>query len=104
MNDEQRAILAAIARMEGQAGSLVDEYTVARSANILTADLTGQEYVAAPGREVVRRHFGELEAAGLIRVDRDGFWRPRTTLARRRVLQGVEPLVAPLPALVDLTP
>ena len=72
MNDDQRAVLAAIARMEGRPGTLIDEYTVARDAGILTTDLAGHEYVASPGRETVRRHFAALEEAGLIATAKDG--------------------------------
>ena len=35
MNEEQRAVLAAIARMEESPGTLIDEYTVARAVGIL---------------------------------------------------------------------
>jgi hypothetical protein len=92
MNEEQRAVLAAIHRMEGNPGTLIDEYTVARSADIVTTDLTGNEYLQAAGRERIRHILDELEVLGLIRLDREGYWRPRTTLSGRRSLQ--RPLVA----------
>ncbi len=92
MNEEQRAVLAAIHRMEGNPGTLIDEYTVARSADIVTTDLTGNEYLQAAGRERIRHTLDELEVLGLIRLDREGYWRPRTTLSGRRALQ--RPLVA----------
>lgn len=92
MNEEQRAVLAAIHRMEGKPGTLIDEYTVARAADIVTTDLTGNEYLQAVGRERIRHLLDELEMLGLIRLDREGYWRPRTTLSGRRSLQ--RPLVA----------
>lgn len=92
MNEEQRAILAAIHRMEGNPGTLIDEYTVARSADIVATDLTGNEYLQSAGRERIRHALDELEVLGLIRLDREGYWRPRTTLSGRRSLQ--RPLVA----------
>jgi hypothetical protein len=92
MNEEQRAVLAAIHRMEGNPGTLIDEYTVARSADIVTSDLTDNEYLQSAGRERIRHILDELEVLGLIRLDREGYWRPRTTLSGRRSLQ--RPLVA----------
>lgn len=92
MNEEQRAVLAAIHRMEGNPGTLIDEYTVARAADIVTTDLTGNEYLQAAGRDRIRHTLDELEVLGLIRLDREGYWRPRTTLSGRRSLQ--RPLVA----------
>jgi hypothetical protein len=92
MNEEQRAVLAAIHRMEGNPGTLIDEYTVARSAGVLARDLTGNEYLHAPGREQIRHTLDELETLGLVRLDREGYWRPRTTLSGRRALE--RPLVA----------
>ncbi|HEY8600528.1 MAG TPA: hypothetical protein VIL85_18980 [Thermomicrobiales bacterium] len=92
MNEEQRAVLAAIHRMEGNPGTLIDEYTVARSADIVTTDLTGNEYLQSSARERIRHTLDELEVLGLIRLDREGYWRPRTTLSGRRSLQ--RPLVA----------
>ena len=102
MNEEQRAVLAAIHRMEGNPGTLIDEYTVARSAGILTGDLTGNEYLQAPGREQIRHTLDELETLGLLRLDREGYWRPRTTLSGRRALQ--RPLVALPPNRPRLVP
>ena len=92
MNEEQRAVLAAIQRMEGNPGTLIDEYTVARAAGILTTDLSGNEYLHAAGRDQIRRILDDLEVLGLVRLDREGYWRPRTTLSGRRALQ--RPLVA----------
>jgi len=92
MNEEQRAVLAAIHRMEGNPGTLIDEYTVARSADIVTTDLTGNEYLQSAGREQIRHILDELEVLGLIRLDREGYWCPRTTLSGRRALQ--RPFVA----------
>ena len=64
MNEEQRAVLAAIHRMEGNPGTLIDEYTVARAASILPGDLTGNEYQHAAGRAQIRHNLDELEALG----------------------------------------
>ncbi len=102
MNEEQRAVLAAIHRMEGNPGTLIDEYTVARSAGILASDLTGNEYLQAVGREQIRHILDELEVLGLVRLDREGYWRPRTTLSGRRALQ--RPLVALPPNRPRLVP
>lgn len=102
MNEEQRAVLAAIHRMEGNPGTLIDEYTVARAADILPADLSGNEYLQAAGRERIRRALEELETLGLVRLDREGYWRPRTTLSGRRALQ--RPLVALPPNRPRLVP
>ncbi len=92
MNEEQRAVLAAIAGMEESPGTLIDEYTVARAANILATDLAGNDYIQSAGRGHVHRVLDELEALNLLRLEREGFWRPRTTLSGRRALQ--RPLVA----------
>lgn len=102
MNEEQRAVLAAIARMEESPGTLIDEYTVARAVGILATDLSGHEYVQSAGRERIHRALDEIEALGLVRLDREGFWRPRTTLAGRRALQ--RPLVALPPVRPSLVP
>lgn len=102
MNEEQRAVLAAIARMEESPGTLIDEYTVARSVGILATELAGHEYVQSAGRERIHRALDDLEALGLLRLDREGFWRPRTTLAGRRALQ--RPLVALPPVRPSLVP
>lgn len=96
MNEEQRAVLTAIHRMEGNPGTLIDEYTVARAAGLLPGDLTGNEYLHDPGRERIRQIFDNLDQDGLIRLDREGYWRPRTTLSGRRVLQH-PPTAAPSP-------
>jgi hypothetical protein len=87
MNEEQRAVLEAVARLEESRGGPIDEYSVARAAGILTTDLSGQEYLLSQEREQIRRAFDELEESGMLRVDRTGYWRPRTTLAGRRALQ-----------------
>jgi hypothetical protein len=102
MNEEQRAVLAAIARMEESPGTLIDEYTVARTVGILPAELAGHEYVQSAGREQIHRALDDLEGLGLVRLDREGFWRPRTTLAGRRALQ--RPLVALPPMRPSLVP
>lgn len=87
MNEEQRAVLTAVTRMEESRGGPVDEYTVARAAGVLATDLPGPEYVERPERERIRRLFDELEQEGMLRVERSGYWRPRTTLAGRRFVQ-----------------
>src|SRR4051812_26319161 len=102
MNEEQRAVLAAIARMEESPGTLIDEYTVARAVGILPAELAGHEYVQSAGREQIHRALNDLEGLGLLRLDREGFWRPRTTLTGRRALQ--RPLVALPPVRPSLVP
>ncbi|HEX5503882.1 MAG TPA: hypothetical protein VFW96_14755, partial [Thermomicrobiales bacterium] len=86
MSEEERAVLAAVARMEEAHGGPIDEYTVARGAGVLGSDLSGQEYVLRPERERIRQIFDALESQGMLRVDRTGYWRPRTTLAGRRAL------------------
>lgn len=102
MNEEQRAVLAAIHRMEASPGTLIDEYTVARAADILPGDLTGNEYQHAAGRAQIHQLLDELEGLGLIRMEREGYWRPRTTLSGRRALQ--RPLVALPPNRPRLVP
>lgn len=92
MNDEQRAVLAAIHRMEESPGTLIDEYTVARAAGILPTDLNGHEYIQSAVRAQIHHILDELDVLGLVRLDREGYWRPRTTLSGRRSLQ--RPLVA----------
>lgn len=92
MNEEQRAVLAAIHRMEESPGTLIDEYTVARAAGILPTELNGHEYLQSAVRAQIHHLMDELEALGLVRLDREGYWRPRTTLSGRRSLQ--RPLVA----------
>lgn len=94
MNEEQRAVLEAIGRLEQSRGGPIDEYTVARSAGILESDLSGQEYAQSAARERIRELFEELEESGMLRLERGGYWRPRTTLAGRRTLQGVPPIAA----------
>ncbi len=92
MNEEQRAVLAAIHRMEENPGTLIDEYTVARAAGILPTELNGHEYLQSAVRAQIHQLLGELDVLGLVRLDREGYWRPRTTLSGRRSLQ--RPLVA----------
>lgn len=92
MNEEQRAVLAAIHRMEESPGTLIDEYTVARAAGILPTDLNGHEYVQSSVRAQIHHLLDELDVLGLLRLDREGYWRPRTTLSGRRSLQ--RPLMA----------
>jgi len=92
MNEEQRAVLAAIHRMEESPGILIDEYTVARAAGILPTELNGHEYLQSAVRAQIHHLLDELEVLGLVRLDREGYWRPRTTLSGRRSLQ--RPLVA----------
>src|SRR5207237_1828467 len=95
MNEEQRAVLAAVARLEESRGGPIDEYTVARASGLLDTDLPGQDWMLRPEREAIRRLFDELEQQGMLRLDRTGYWRPRTTLAGRRALQ--TPSAAPFP-------
>jgi hypothetical protein len=95
MNEEQRAVLAAIHRMEESPGTLIDEYTVARATGILPTELNGHEYLQSAVRAQIHHLLDELDVLGLVRLDREGYWRPRTTLSGRRSLQ--RPLVA-LPA------
>jgi len=92
MNEEQRAVLAAIHRMEESPGTLIDEYTVARAAGILPTELNGHEYLQSAVRAQIHHLLDELDVLGLVRLDREGYWRPRTTLSGRRSLQ--RPLVA----------
>ena len=102
MNEEQRAVLAAIHRMEESPGTLIDEYTVARAAGILPTELNGHEYLQSAVRAQIHRLLDELEVLGLVRLDREGYWRPRTTLSGRRSLQ--RPLVALPPQRPTLVP
>jgi hypothetical protein len=95
MNEEQRAVLAAVARLEESRSGPIDEYTVARASGLLDTDLSGQDWMLRPEREAIRRLFDELEEQGMLRLDRTGYWRPRTTLAGRRALQ--TPSAAPFP-------
>ncbi len=92
MNEEQRAVLAAIHRMEESPGTLIDEYTVARATGILPTELNGHEYLQSAVRAQIQHILDELDVLGLVRLDREGYWRPRTTLSGRRSLQ--RPLVA----------
>ena len=68
MSEEQRAVLAAVARMEANRGGPIDEYTTARAAGILATDLSGQEYVQSPERERIRAIFDDLEERGLLQI------------------------------------
>lgn len=95
MNEEQRAVLAAIGQMEQTTGALVDEFTVGRAAGIVKDDLSSQEYVHSPARAQIRRLFDELADGGMIRVSQEGYWRPRTTLAGRRALQHPDATLLP---------
>lgn len=95
MNEEQRTVLEAVARLEENRGGPVDEYTVARDIGILGSELSGQDYAQSAEREQIRRLFDELEEMGMVRLDRSGYWRPRTTLAGRRAVQGVTTIGAP---------
>lgn len=99
MNEEQRAVLAAVGRMEQGNGTLIDEFTVAREVGIVRGDLPSQEYVHAQARTQIRRFLEELELGGMIRLSREGYWRPRTTLAGRRAWQNPEAALLP-PAVV----
>src|SRR5207248_81454 len=83
------------ARLEESRGGPIDEYTVARASGLLDTDLPGQDWMLRPEREAIRRLFDELEQQGMLRLDRTGYWRPRTTLAGRRALQ--TPSGAPRP-------
>lgn len=105
MNDEQYAVLTAVARLEEHRGGPVDEYTVARAAGILATDLSGSDYAQSQERSTIRQIFDELDEAGLLRVERTGYWRPRTSLAGRRALES-PPAVPPLarPRLEATTP
>lgn len=98
MNEEQRAVLATIHRLEERRGGTIDEYSVARGAGILETELSGSDYVAGPQRQQIRQLFGELESLGFIRLDRTGYWRPRTTLLGRRELTSPRRRPAPTPA------
>lgn len=95
MNEEQRTVLESVARLEENRGGPVDEYTVARDIGILGSELSGQDYAQSAEREHIRRLFDELEEMGMVRLDRSGYWRPRTTLAGRRAVQGVTTIGAP---------
>lgn len=86
MNEEQRVVLATVQRLEERRGGPIDEYSVARSAGILITEISGQEYSSSEERQRIRRLFDELEELGFIRLDRTGYWRPRTTLLGRREL------------------
>lgn len=99
MNEEQRAVLAAVGRMEQGNGTLIDEYTVAREAGVVRGDIPSQEYVHSQERAEIRRLLEELERGGMIRVSREGYWRPRTTLVGRRAWQDPEASLLP-PAVV----
>ncbi len=101
MNEEQRAVLGAVGRMEQGNGGLIDEYTVAREAGIVRGDLASQDYVHSQARTQIRRLFEELELGGMIRLSREGYWRPRTTLAGRRSWQDPEAALLP-PTVMDL--
>ncbi len=102
MNEEQRAVLAAIHSMEESPGTLIDEYTVARAAGILPTELNGHEYLQSAVRAQIHHLLDELDVLGLVRLDREGYWRPRTTLSGRRSLQ--RPLVALPPQRPTLVP
>lgn len=104
MSEEERAVLAAVARMEEAHGGPIDEYTVARTAGILDSDMSGQEYVLRPERERIRQIFDALENQGMLRIDRSGYWRPRTTLAGRRALQAPPPPTIRRPAAIAPAP
>ena len=103
MNEEQRAVLAAIGRMEQGSGTLVDEYTVAREAGVIRGELSGQEYAHSQERAQIRRLLEELEDGGMVRLSREGYWRPRTTLAGRRATQDPRASLLP-PMIVAPTP
>lgn len=92
MNEEQRTVLAAVARLEEHRSGPVDEYTVARGAGILGGEMDGQTYAQSAERERIRRILDELDEQGLIRLERTGYWRPRTSLAGRRALTGEGPI------------
>ncbi|MGN6810671.1 MAG: hypothetical protein ACTHMP_07335 [Thermomicrobiales bacterium] len=95
MNEEQRAVLETVARMEQHPSGSVDEYTVARASGVLARDLSGQDWLHAAERDHIRRIFDNLEDEGLLRIDRTGYWRPRTSLAGRRIVQGLPAAVVP---------
>jgi hypothetical protein len=95
MNEEQRAVLETVARMEQHPSGSIDEYTVARATGVLARDLSGQDWLHAAERDHIRRIFDSLEDEGLLRVDRTGYWRPRTSLAGRRIVQGLPAAVVP---------
>lgn len=102
MNEEQRAVLAAVGRMEQGSGTLIDEYTVAREAGVIRGELPSQEYAHSQERAQIRQLLEELERGGMIRVSREGYWRPRTTLAGRRSWQ--DPGASLLPSAVVAAP
>lgn len=87
MNEEQKAVLAAVARLEQTRSGPIDEYTVARAAGILNGELDGPAYVQSLERARIRQIFDELDERGLLRLERGGYWRPRTSLAGRRALE-----------------
>lgn len=95
MNEEQRAVLETVARMEQHPSGSIDEYTVARATGVLARDLSGQDWLHAAERDHIRRIFDSLEDEGLLRIDRTGYWRPRTSLAGRRIVQGLPAAVVP---------
>lgn len=97
MNEEQRTVLAAVARLEESRSGPIDEYTVARGSGILGAELSGQEWTQSAERDRIRQVLDELEERGLLRVERDGYWRPRTALAGRRALQEPDAPARPAP-------
>jgi hypothetical protein len=102
MNEEQRAVLAAVGRMEQGSGTLIDEYTVAKEAGVVRGDLPSQEYVHSQERAQIRHLLEELERGGMIRLSREGYWRPRTTLVGRRAWQ--DPHASLLPPTVVTPP
>lgn len=97
MNEEQRVVLATVHRLEERRGGTIDEYSVGRGAGILETEISGQDYVASAQRQQIRRLFDELESLGFIRLDRTGYWRPRTTLLGRRELTSPRRRPAPTP-------
>lgn len=103
MNEEQRAVLAAIGRMEQAGGTLVDEYTVAQATGIVQGELAGPDYAHSRERGQIRRLLEELEAGGMLRLSREGYWRPRTTLAGRRAWQNPGATLLP-PGVVATAP
>ncbi|MFN8537941.1 MAG: hypothetical protein U0232_10765 [Thermomicrobiales bacterium] len=102
MNEEQRAVLAAVGRMEQGSGTLIDEYTVAKEVGVVRGDIPSQEYVHSQERAQIRQLLEELERGGMIRVSREGYWRPRTTLVGRRAWQ--DPHASLLPTAVVMPP
>src|SRR5262245_59312942 len=102
MNDEQRAVLTAVGRMEQGSGTLIDEYTVAKEVGVVRGELPSQEYVHSQERTQIRQLLEELERGGMLRVSREGYWRPRTTLAGRRAWQ--DPHATFLPTSVVMPP